>query len=144
MRKYCILIVLLLCISFALAYAQKEMKKPEVDPKAEVHDAMKRGKMLFMDTKLGTVGMSCNSCHMEGGTKDGKMGEMKIKAFNNLARFYPKYFMMAKKVMTLDQVINWCIVNPMKGEALTWDSQKLADLAAYVVSVKAEKMEKKK
>jgi hypothetical protein len=49
---------------------------------------------------------------------------------------------MAKKVMTLDQVNNWCIMNPLKGKPLAWDDQKLTDLTAYVASVK--KVEKKK
>jgi len=51
--------------------------------------------------------------------------------------------MMAKRVMTLDQVVNWCIVTPMKGKALKWDDQKLTDLTAYVASVKVVKEEEK-
>jgi cytochrome c len=45
--------------------------------------------------------------------------------------------MMASRVVTLDQMINWCIITPMKGTALAWDDQGLADLVAYVASVKA-------
>ncbi len=85
--------------------------------------------------------MTCNSCHMDGGTKEGKMGDMVIPAWDNLAAKYPKYFMMAKRVMTLDQVVQFCVVNPLKGKALAWDDQKLTDLTAYVASVK--KIEKK-
>ena len=60
---------------------------------------------------------------------------------DNLAAKYPKYFMMAKRVMTLDQVVHFCVVNPLKGKALAWDDQKLTDLTAYIASVK--KVEKK-
>jgi cytochrome c len=49
---------------------------------------------------------------------------------------YPKYFMMGKKVMTLDQVVNFCITTPMKGEALKWDDPRLTDLTTYVTHVK--------
>ena len=136
-----LIVVLILAVGclVLLAYVGKGREATEqVDPQAELQKSIERGKALFMDTALGTSGMSCNSCHMEGGTKAGKMGDMTIKAFDNLAAKYPKYFMMAKKVMTLDQVNNWCIVNPMKGKALSWDSQKLTDLTAYVASVKAK------
>ena len=124
---------------FLLAYAgHGKVATAQMDPKVELEKSIERGKALFMDATLGTSGMSCNSCHPEGGTKEGKMGEKTIMPFDNLAAQYPKYFMMPKRVMTLDQVINWCIVKPMKGEALSWDSQKLTDLAAYVASVKAK------
>ena len=122
-----------------LAYAGKGREaSAQVDPQAELQKSIERGKALFMDTALGTSGMSCNSCHTEGGTKPGKMGDMTIKPFDNVAANYPKYFAIGKRVMTLDQVINWCIVNPMKGKALSCDSQKLTDLTAYVASVKAK------
>ncbi len=145
MRKALVLFVVL-SVGFAFFYAcaQKEEKEmPKVDPIAELQKSIERGKALFGDTTLGTSGMTCNSCHMEGGTKEGKMGEMTIHPFDNVAAKYPKYFGMAKKVMTLDQVNNWCIVTPLKGKALAWDDQRLTGLTAYVASVKAKKMEKK-
>jgi cytochrome c len=67
------------------------------------------------------------------------MGKMAIKAFDNLGAAYPKYFMMMNRVVTLDQMVNWCIITPMKGTALAWDDQRLADLVAYTASVKAPK-----
>jgi len=141
MRKSSILISFLAAgFLFAFAYAQMEKKQAaEVDPQAELQKSIERGKALFMDANLGTSGMSCNSCHIEGGTKDHKMGEMTMKAFDNLAAKYPKYFMMGKRVATLDQVVNMCIANAMKGKPLSWDDQKLTDLAAYVASMKAKK-----
>jgi cytochrome c len=139
-----IFVVILLGV-FIFAYAQKEIEKKEkVDPKAELAKSVENGKKLFSDASLGTNGMSCNSCHIEGGTKDTKMGEMDIEAFDNLGAEYPQYFGLAKRVMTLDQANNWCIVYPMKGKALAWDDPKLTDLTAYVASVKAKKLEKKK
>ena len=145
MRKIAVLILIgLLVIFVAFACAQKEEKmEMDVDPAMELAKSVENGKKLFNDTTLGTSGMTCNSCHMEGGTKAGKMGDMSIPPFDDLAPKYPKYFMMAKKVMTLDQVVNFCIVNPLKGKALAWDDQKLTDLTAYCASVKTMKEEKK-
>ncbi|MGB7061685.1 MAG: cytochrome c peroxidase [Candidatus Zixiibacteriota bacterium] len=137
-----VLLVALMVYAFAQKEEEKEMAKP-ADPAAELTKSVANGKMLFSDTTLGTSGMTCNSCHMEGGTKAGQMGEMTIPAWDNLAAKYPMYFMMAKRVMTLEQVVQFCIVNPLKGKALAWDDQKLTDLTAYCASVKkAMKKEK--
>ncbi|UCB52969.1 MAG: hypothetical protein JSV10_02445 [Candidatus Zixiibacteriota bacterium] len=145
MRKATVLILMVLLVALIVyAFAQKEekeMAKP-ADPAAELAKSVANGKMLFTDTALGTSGKTCNTCHMEGGTKAGKMGEMAIPAWDNLAPKYPGYFMLAKRVMTLEQVVQFCIVNPLEGKALAWDDQKLTDLTAYCASVKAEKKEK--
>ena len=143
MKRTAVLVLAgLLLACTVLAFAGEEKKKAE-DPAAELAKSVKNGKMLFGDKSLGTNEMSCSSCHMEGGTKDNKMGETAIPAFNNLAAKYPKYMASAKKVMTLDQVNNLCIVAAMKGKALSWDDQRLADLTAYVASVKKEAKEVK-
>ena len=145
MKKIAALIIIALFLGLCMfAYAQKEMEKKDVDPAAELAKSIENGKKLFYDKTLGKSDMSCNSCHMEGGTMAGKMGDMSVSAFDNLTADYPKYFGMAKRVMTLDQVVNWCIIMPMKGKALAWDDQKLTDLTAYCASVKPmpEKKEK--
>lgn len=145
MKRIAVLILIVLFFGLVVfAYAQQEMKKMDTDPTKALAESVENGKKLFNDKTLGTSGMTCNSCHMEGGTKDGKMGDKSVPAFDNLAAKYPKFFMMAKRVMTLDQVVNWCIVNPMQGKALAWDDQKLTDLTAYCASVKPAKEEKKK
>jgi cytochrome c len=110
-----------------------EMEKVALEALAKSVDS---GKKLFGDKTLGTTETTCNSCHVEGGTKEGTMGKVVVLAFNSVAARYPRFFPMAKKVVTLSQVNNFCIVNPLKGEALKWDDQKLADLSAYVASVK--------
>lgn len=130
-----VLLAALLAFSCAKEEEKKEMA---VSPVAELVKSIENGKKLFNDASLGTSGMTCNSCHMQGGTRDGKMKDMAIPAFSDLASKYPKYFGMAKKVMTLSQVNNWCILTPLKGEPLKWDDQKLADLTAYVASVRGK------
>lgn len=144
--KRVVVLSIVLCVAFAFLYAcaQKEEKKemPKVDPMAELQKSVERGKALFNDTTLGTSGLTCNSCHMDGGTKGSEMKGMTISAFDDLGAKYPKYFMMANRIMTLDQVVIFCIVNPLKGKPPAWDDQKLTDLTAYVASVKAKKPEK--
>lgn len=140
MKRVCALACVLLLIGVFSAAQEKMMK--EADPGHELKMAVERGKGLFMDASLGTTGMSCNGCHVEGGTKAGKMGEKEIPPFAHTAKKYPRYFAMAGTVMTLDQVINWCIMKPMEGKPLAWNDQRLADLTAYVASVGAMKGEK--
>ena len=128
-------LVLGMCVGYAAAVAQ-EGPMTEANPKAELRKAIERGKTLFSDPSLGTSAQSCNDCHIMGGTQSGKLGKMSVKAFDKLAETYPKYFPMLNKVMTLDQMVNWCIVTPMKGPSLAWDDQRLADLVAYSASVR--------
>jgi len=147
MRKLVLLAVVVLVASMVFVVCAQEEKKPEMkeaDPVAEFKGSVERGKALFNDPKLGTTGQTCNTCHMKGGTVAGKMGDMDLKAFDALNAAYPKYWMMAKKVMTLDQVVNWCITTPLKGEALAWDDMRLTDLVAYCASVTPAKPEIKK
>ena len=139
-RVFAFACILLVIGAFSSAQEKKMMK--EADPGHELKMAVERGKGLFMDASLGTTGMSCNGCHVEGGTKSGKMGEKEIPPFMHVAKKYPRYFPMAGTVMTLDQVINWCIMKPMEGKPLAWDDQRLADLSSYVASVGMMKDEK--
>lgn len=138
MKRTVVLFCVLLLVIGALSFAEEK----ETDPKQELKQAFARGKELFADESLGTNGMSCNSCHVEGGTKPGKMGDMEIPPFTHVAKKYPMYFKMAGKVMTLDQVINFCVTTPMEGEPLAWDDQRLADLASYIAWVNAKKQVK--
>ncbi|HER43590.1 MAG TPA: hypothetical protein ENO08_03935 [Candidatus Eisenbacteria bacterium] len=150
MSKVVLIVVLCLIVAVSVVAqekkeeAQKEAGKAQgemVDAHKELMAAAERGKALFADPALGTTGMSCNSCHMEGGTKPNRMGDKEIKPFTNVAASYPKYVGMAGKVITLDQIVNICIMKPMKGAPLKWDDQRLADLAAYIASVKPGKAE---
>ena len=86
-------------------------------------DAAASGEKLFADAGLGTNGKSCNSCHTELGKGD--------KKFSGRSPF-PKVFARAKKVRTLDQMVQMCLTGAMKGPALAWDDDKLADLVFYV------------
>jgi len=128
---------LILCVSALCAAALAQ--EGQVNPKIELMKSVERGKALFNDPSLGATSQSCNDCHAAGGAQDSKMGKIDIKAFRYLAVKYPQYFIMANRVVTLDQMVNWCIVTPMKGTALPWDDQRLADLVAYAASVKPEK-----
>jgi thiosulfate dehydrogenase len=136
MKGTAALVVLGLIVALFAFSCGRKSQEPAGDPAAELAMSAGRGHELFNDAKLGTSGMTCSSCHLEGGTRSSQMGEMTIRPFDHISSKYPGYFNPAKRVMTLEQVVNNRITNPLKGEALSWDNQKLADLAAYLVSVK--------
>jgi len=96
----------------------------------EIEDAAARGKKLFADPSLSTNNTSCNSCHTNMGMGDSPL--------TGKAPF-PKVFAMAKKVRTLDQTVQSCIVNALKGKPLAWDDAKLTDLVTYVNSLYQKK-----
>lgn len=96
----------------------------------DLEDAAARGQQLFADASLGTNGKSCNSCHTDLGKGD--------IPFTGRAPF-PKVFSMAKKMRTLDQTVQGCIMGAMKGSPLAWDDAKLTDLVTYVNSLYQKK-----
>lgn len=92
----------------------------------EFEDAVASGQKLFADAGLGTNGKSCDSCHTNLGKGD--------IPFAGRAPF-PKVFSMAKRVRTLDQTVQGCLMGAIKGNPLAWDDAKLTDLVAYINSL---------
>jgi len=78
---------------------------------------MAKGKALFNDTKLGggTSGMSCNSCHPDGKGLEKASDKKDLQGF-----------------------VNSCIQNALKGKAIEPASEEMADLVAYIKSLKGK------
>ena len=81
---------------------------------------LKMGKKLWNNEKLGKIGMSCMSCHADH------------EALNlDEVGTFPHYVAMPDRVVTLDQMINFCMVTPMETDPLPWDSVKMTAMASY-------------
>ncbi len=81
------------------------------------HEAtVEKGKALFNDTKLGTVGKSCNSCHSSG------------KGLEN-----------AGAKTDLEYTINSCINQALKGKNLKVKSVEMQSLVLYIKSIEKTK-----
>jgi len=78
---------------------------------------VERGKALFNDPKLGgaSAGISCNSCHPNG-----------------------KGLEEAADNKNLEALINSCIENANKGKAIDPKSEDMANLVAYIKSLKGK------
>lgn len=76
-----------------------------------------KGKALFSDPKFGggTAGVSCNSCHPDGKGME-KAGDMK----------------------GLEKQVNACIKGALKGKEIDPKSAEMADIVAYVKSLKGK------
>ncbi len=128
-----------LLAAFALLYVLTDMTTAADKTAMEkaLKDSITNGAKLYVDVSLGTTGKTCNTCHMEMG-KSRKKGMMGAMGFVGRHPF-PKFFPMAGRVMTLEQVVQFCIVTPLKGKPFAWDDQRLTDLTAYVNSIHTSK-----
>lgn len=86
-----------------------------------------KGKALFNDPKLGggTAGKSCNSCHPD---RKGLEKAADKKEFN----------IMGMKQKGLEGAVNFCIENPLKGRAIDPKGADMANIVAYIKSLKAK------
>ena len=93
---------------------------------------VEKGKALFNDPKFagGTAGKSCSSCHPDGKGLE-KAAEKK------------EFGIMGKKQMSLEEAVNFCIVNANKGKAIDPKSEQMKDIVAYIKSLKPAEMPKK-
>ena len=78
---------------------------------------VEKGKALFNDPKLGggTTGTSCNSCHPDG-----------------------KGLEKAADRKDLEKQVNLCIKNALKGKGMDPKSAEMADIIAYLKSLKGK------
>lgn len=102
-------------------------------------DSLNRGKALFDNTRLGTNGQACASCHVGGRTTGGQVEmmpgmRMPIPDLHGVANTFPKFKVPNDAVITLAEMNNNCLVMFQAGTPLALDSQEARDLAAYVTS----------
>lgn len=86
------------------------------------------GKDLFASKSLSSNGkIACATCHNQ--YSKGKLDLTKSKP-------WPHHVAMGGGVITLDQMIQICMVKPMKSTAFSWDDNRLQALNAYVQSMR--------
>ncbi len=112
---------------------QQIMRPADISPFSGVERTVlvDEGRALFEDSSLSGNGLSCASCH----TGNDGFGA-------GFATPYPHPVEMARKKLGVDralfadEVVQLCLLVPMKGQPLAWDSRELAALTAYVADVK--------
>jgi len=121
--KFVIFSILLIGIVFA--YKMGETKQSEAPSYGSMTVDIEKGKALFNDKNFGngTAGKSCNSCHPRG---KGVEAAGQKKEFN----------IMGKKQNSLEEAVNFCIVNALKGTAIDTNDQDMKDIVSYIKSLK--------
>ncbi|OGL46532.1 MAG: cytochrome C [Candidatus Schekmanbacteria bacterium RBG_13_48_7] len=95
-------------------FSKEDLKKWQ----DELNTVVKDGENLFHSSKLGKNTVSCDMCHPNGA--------------NTHPETYPKFQKQIGKVVALRDMINWCIQNPLEGDALAADDAKMIALEAYI------------
>ena len=80
--------------------------------------AVKEGRKVFTDPKLGTNGVVCAQCHPNGA--------------NTHPETYPKFQKQLGKVTQMWEMVNWCIRNPLEGEGLAVEDPRMTNILTYI------------
>jgi cytochrome c len=109
------LLALYLPLSSALAdeFTQEDLKNWN----EAFMTVVKQGEKLF-HSALGSNTVSCDQCHPNGA--------------NTHPETYPKFQKQLGKVVSLRDMINWCIQNPLEGEPLKLGDPKMVALESYI------------
>ena len=90
------------CLSLVSAdeFTKEDLKRWE----QEFITVVNEGDALFHSGKLGGNGVSCDQCHPN--------------AANTHPETYPKFQKQIGRVISLFEMVNWCIRNPLEGKDL--------------------------
>lgn len=79
-----------------------------------------KGEKLWNTESLGNSGQTCMGCHDD------------YENFEETAsKPFPHFVSMPKDIVTLDQMINFCILNPMDGKMINANSLEMTAMSAF-------------
>ncbi len=119
-KKTTVIISLLLLVCGYLK-ADTFTKEDAARWQKEFDAAVKYGRQLWENSatfKLGTNQVACAQCHPN--------------AANTHPETYPKFQKQLGRVVGLDEMVNWCIINPLEGKALALDSKEMVAILSYI------------
>ena len=105
-------------LSFSAVQADDFTKKDVELWEGEYQAVVKKGRQVFTDPGLGTNGVVCAQCHPN--------------ATNTHPETYPKFQKQIGRVVTLGEMINFCIRNPLEGKDLALDDPRMVAMLAYI------------
>ena len=110
-------------LPIVLASFGEPTRREEMIWKAELDRVVAEGDRLFHSDELGSNGVACAMCHPH--------------ASNTHPETYPKFQTQLKKVAVLRDMVNWCILNPLEGQELAHDDDRMRALEAYILAQRA-------
>lgn len=115
MAMLMVLVLLGLCFSLqADEFTKEDLARWE----KEFMSVVTEGEKLFHNPDLGNNKVSCDQCHPN--------------AANTHPETYPKFQQQIGRVVSLFEMVNWCIENPLEGEPLAADDPKMISLLSYM------------
>lgn len=87
------------------------------------------GEKLWNDPSIGNSGLACGTCHAGNLTFNESFSQPyphKVAMADNLAGL---------KSIDAEQMVQFCMLNPMQTEAYPWDAKELAALTLYVQEI---------
>ncbi len=99
-------------------YAKKPFTSAETEDQFRALMTMvRKGDELWHSDKLGTNGLACANCHPDASASN--------------PHTWPKYQTDLGRVGTLRDMINWCIMVPLQGQAIDVSSEEMVAMEAY-------------
>jgi len=84
----------------------------------EFMTVVKEGEKLFHSSTLGKNKVSCDQCHPNGA--------------NTHPETYPKFQKQLGRVISLFEMVNWCLRNPLEGDPLAAEDPRMVALLSYI------------
>ncbi len=116
-----LLIMLILSTVLIIKFSTQaaEFTKADVERYTkEFMTVVKEGDKLFHSSALGKNKVSCDQCHPN--------------AANTHPETYPKFQKQIGRVITLFEMVNWCLRNPLEGDPLAADDPRMVALLSYI------------
>jgi len=112
------LLALLVAVVGVGVRADEFTKEDQERWQQEYMSVVEKGRALWVSPELGTNGVACGQCHPN--------------AANTHPETYPKFQQQLGRVITLREMINWCLINPLEGTPLALDGEEMLAIEAYV------------
>lgn len=110
-------VALILIVAFSTG--AKEFTKEDLERwNKEFMTVVMEGDKLFHSSTLGKNKVSCDQCHPN--------------AANTHPETYPKFQQQIGRVVSLFEMVNWCLQNPLEGDPLAADDPKMVALLSYM------------
>jgi cytochrome c len=144
MRAFLVYAAVFVAVTAIFVACKKKEEAPTAETAVTAETAevamegdVERGKALFVDVNLGTTGKSCESCHPNGGTEGMKAEGITTKPLTGVKDRYPAVFAAIdpEKEVSLGEVVDFCLENPVGAERWADDSQDMKDMLAYLNSL---------
>ena len=102
----------------------------------QLEKAIQDGKALFVHETFGGSGMTCESCHLNGGVGSGQSAKgSTIPSLSNSGTIYPRFEAKKNKVITLEEKIQNCVAGALRGKPPAYGSEQMTQLVTYVTSL---------